>query len=121
MAGTIEARFRKHKAFCEQIGHRSFVIVPHEIRVKIPFEQRNNNNYDAHTHIQKIRRNIYYEKISYEIQGKHAARRHRQHPRRHGWLLLLRQPLARHVHRHPHVRPLHLPSIPSAGRLPRTA
>ena len=25
--------FRKPKAFCEQIGHRSFVIVPHEIRV----------------------------------------------------------------------------------------
>ena len=60
MAGTIEARFRKHKAFCEQIGHRSFVIVPHEIRVKIPFEQRNNNNYDAHT--QKPRRKITMKK-----------------------------------------------------------
>ena len=113
MAGTIEARFRKHKAFCEQIGHRSFVIVPHEIRVKIPFEQRNNNNYDAHT--QKPRRTNHYEKISYEIQGKHAARRHRQHPRRHGWLLLLRQPLVGHVHRGAHVRSVHLPGLPSTG------
>ena len=26
--------FRKPKAFWEQIGHRSFVIVPHEICVK---------------------------------------------------------------------------------------
>ena len=34
MVGTIEARFQKTKAFCEQIGHRSFVIVPHEICVK---------------------------------------------------------------------------------------
>ena len=34
MVGTIEARFRKPKFFCEQIGHRSFVIVPHEICVK---------------------------------------------------------------------------------------
>ena len=34
MVGTIEARFRKTKSFYEQIGHRSFVIVPHEICVK---------------------------------------------------------------------------------------
>ena len=34
VAGTIEARFRKPKSFIEQIGHRSFVIVPYEIRVK---------------------------------------------------------------------------------------
>ena len=25
---------KKSKAFCEQIGHRSFVIVPHEMGVK---------------------------------------------------------------------------------------
>ena len=34
MAGIIEARFRESKSFCEQIGHRSFVIIPHEICVK---------------------------------------------------------------------------------------
>ena len=28
--------FRKRKSFCEQIGHRSFVIVPHEMSVKNP-------------------------------------------------------------------------------------
>ena len=33
VAGTIEARFRKPKSFIEQIGHRSFVIVPHEVHV----------------------------------------------------------------------------------------
>ena len=43
MIGTIEARFRKPKAFCEQIGHRSFAIVPHEISVKI-FPERNDMN-----------------------------------------------------------------------------
>ena len=34
VAGKIEARFRKPKSFIEQIGHRSFVIVPHEVHVK---------------------------------------------------------------------------------------
>ena len=34
VAGIIEARFRESKSFCEQIGHRSFVIIPHEICVK---------------------------------------------------------------------------------------
>ena len=34
MVGTIEARFRKTKIYFEQIGHRSFVIVPHEMNVK---------------------------------------------------------------------------------------
>ena len=34
MDGTIEARFHKSKYFTNQIGHRSFVIVPHEMSVK---------------------------------------------------------------------------------------
>ena len=34
MDGTIEARFHKSKYFANQIGHRSFVIVPHEMSVK---------------------------------------------------------------------------------------
>ena len=34
MAGIIEARFRERIFFCEQIGHRSFVIIPHEMSVK---------------------------------------------------------------------------------------
>ena len=34
VAGIIEARFRESIFFCEQIGHRSFVIIPHEMSVK---------------------------------------------------------------------------------------
>ena len=34
MVGLIEARFRKRKNLLEQIGHRSFVIIPHEMAVK---------------------------------------------------------------------------------------
>ena len=34
MDGTIEARFHNSKYFANQIGHRSFVIVPHEMNVK---------------------------------------------------------------------------------------
>ena len=34
MVGIIEARFRKRKNLLEQIGHRSFVIIPHEMAVK---------------------------------------------------------------------------------------
>ena len=33
MVGIIEARFRKCKYLLEQIGHRSFVIIPHEMAV----------------------------------------------------------------------------------------
>ena len=40
VAGTIEARFRKPKDFYEQIGHRSFVIVPHEMSDKISFDRK---------------------------------------------------------------------------------
>lgn len=38
---SIEARFRESKAFYEQIGHRSFVIVLYEMRVKISSERNN--------------------------------------------------------------------------------
>ena len=33
MVEIIEARFRKRKYYLEQIGHRSFVIIPHEMAV----------------------------------------------------------------------------------------
>ena len=48
MAGIIEARFRESKSFCEQIGHRSFVIIPHEICVKKATANRMITYYEFH-------------------------------------------------------------------------